>query len=62
MNAKTAPIHFRRLDTREIVSSFDVKLPISTRALERILLGAMRNMHDDLYIDDSEVPVTESSA
>ena len=57
-----AQIHFRKLKTREIVHSFDVPVPISSRSLERILMGAMRNMNPDCYLDDSEVPVSEPAA
>ena len=56
-NGGKAQIHFRRITDREIVSSFDVPSPIHSRQLERILVGALMNMRESLFLDDSEVEV-----
>jgi hypothetical protein len=48
-------IYFRRLDTREIVGTVPVRLPISDTNLEKAVMGMLRNMRDGLYVDTSEV-------
>ena len=52
--AKTANIYVRKLGTREIVKTIEVKLPISETNHERLLMGLLRNMNTDGYFVDDE--------
>lgn len=56
MNPKTANVYVRKLGSREIVSTVEVKLPISERQHEHLLMGMLRNMNrDGYYVDDGEL-------
>jgi hypothetical protein len=54
--AKTANVYVRKLGTREIVKTIEVKLPISEGQHERLLMGMLRNMNTEGYfVDDGEL-------
>lgn len=52
---KTANVYVRKLGTREIVHTVEVKLPCSERHQERLLMGMLRNMGDGYFVDDEEL-------
>ena len=49
-----AHLYVRRLDTRECVNTIDLHTTDS-RYVEKVMLGMLRNMSPDYFIDDSEV-------
>lgn len=46
-------LQYRRLDTGEIVGGEADVTGRSERNVEKIMLGMMRNMHEDLYVHDT---------
>lgn len=56
-----AKVRIRRLDTREVVHEIEVGTP-TWRRHERFLAGLLRNLHPDLYVDDSEAQIVEPVA
>ena len=54
--SKTANVYIRKMGSREIVHTVEVKLPISEGQHERLLMGMLRNMNTDGYfVDDGEL-------
>ena len=46
-------LQVKRIDTREIVHEVEISDNKRDRDVERIMLGMMRNMADDLFISDT---------
>lgn len=54
MNEIKAYLRIRHLITKEIVKSIPL-YSVNQRRVERVMLGILRNLGDDYYVDDSEV-------
>jgi hypothetical protein len=60
-NKYKAHLHIRHIKTGETVKSIGLR-DTSYRHVERVMMGMLRNMHEDYYIDDSEVYDITTSA
>ena len=52
---RKAHVYVRDVNTREIVHTVDVDLPISERQRERLVMGMLRNMSEHYFVDDGEL-------
>jgi len=48
-------VYVKRLDTQEVVTTIPLRRPPSLREHKRFLMGLIRNMGAQFYVDDSEV-------
>lgn len=48
-------IYYRRLSDQEIIGTVNADSVKTWRTAERVVMGMLRNMRDDLFVDDSEL-------